>query len=152
MLLFTIIIFIFITSTIQAESIILNNKNETDNTIIKKTENGTESSCCGLIYGSVGNSHGVWSWTPYPFALVTAGIKRTRCNIFGDYSMTLLLYHEYNVSAHVKGFKPLTIYVYLTFDEPIRDITFDMDESEPNNKNICLDLLDFVRISILHPQ
>lgn len=152
MLLIIAMIFILTTSTIQAESIKTHNNNEIENTITKKTEADVELSCFGLIHGSVGNSHGVWSWTPYPFSLVTAGIKRTRCNIIGDYSMTLLLYHEYYVTAHVKGFKPLKKYVYLTLDEPIQDITFDMDESEPENKNIFLDLLSIVRISNLQPQ
>ena len=47
--------------------------------------------------------------------------------------MSLCLYREYNVTAHVRGFKPLTKYVYLTLEEPIQEIIFDMDESEPVN-------------------
>lgn len=133
MLLIIIILFILSTSTIQAETIKTHNKNETENIIAEKTEADEEPNCIGLIHGSVGNSHGVYSWTPYPFALVTAGIKRTRCNIIGDYSMSLLLYREYYVTAHVIGFKPLTKYVYLTLKDPIQTITFDMDESEPVN-------------------
>lgn len=131
MLLIIVIIFILSTSTIQAVTIKTCNKNQ--------TKIDVESSCLGLILGSVGNSHGVYSWTSYPFSLVTAGIKSTRCNLIGDYSMSLLLYHEYYVTAHVIGFKPLKKYVYLTLEEPIQTITFDMDESEPVNiepKNI----------------
>jgi hypothetical protein len=89
-------------------------------------ENEKESACTGRIYGEVGNSHGVWSWTPCPFALVTAENKRVRCGLYGHYSMRLSLYHEYNVTAHVIGFKPLTKHVYLTEEEPIKRLTFDM--------------------------
>ena len=98
-----------------------------------KTNDKEKTDCIGRIQGSVGNSHGVYSWTPYPFSKVPAGIKSTRCNINGDYSMSLLIYHKYNVTAHVKGFKPLTKYVYLTAEDPIKKLTFDMDESEPEN-------------------
>jgi hypothetical protein len=98
-----------------------------------KTKYEEKTGCIGMIQGSVGNSHGVYSWTPYPFSKLTAGTKSTRCNINGDYSMSLFLYHKYNVTAHVKGFKPLTKYVYLTAEDPIRKLTFDMDESEPEN-------------------
>ena len=140
-----IIIVFFITSAINVQAKTINKNYENVETTKKSNENDIEnkhavtieadeeSSCIGLIHGSVGNSHGVYTWTSYPFALVTAGIKRTRCNIFGDYSMTLLLYREYYVTAHVKGFEPLTKYVYLTLEEPIQKITFDMDESEPVN-------------------
>lgn len=133
MLLIIIIIFILSTSTIQAETIKTHNKNETENIIAEKTEADEEPNCIGLIHGGVGNSHGVYSWTPYPFALVTTGIKRARCGLFGFYSMSLLLYREYYVTAHVKGFEPLTKYVYLTLEEPIIELYFDMDESEPVN-------------------
>ena len=133
MLLIIIIIFILSTSTIQAETIKIHNKNETENIIAEKTEADEEPNCIGLIHGCVGNSHGVYSWTSCPFALVTAGIKRARCGIFGFYSMPLLLYREHYVSAHVIGFKPLKKYVYLTLEEPIQEIVFDMDESEPVN-------------------
>ena len=117
----------------KAKTTKISNENYIENQHAGKIEADEKSSCKGLIHGSVGNSHGVWSWTPYPFALVTTGIKRTRCNIAGDYLISLLLYHEYYVTAHVAGLKPLTKYVYLTLDEPIRSITFDMDESEPVN-------------------
>ena len=117
----------------KAKTTKISNENYIENQHAGNIEADEESSCTGLIHGSVGNSHGVWSWTPYPFALVTAGLKRARCNIAGDYSMSLLLYHEYYVTAHVIGFKPLTKYVYLTLDETIERITFDMDESEPVN-------------------
>lgn len=138
MLLIIVIIFILSTSTIQAATIKTRNKNQ--------TKIDVESSCLGLIQGSVGNSHGVYSWTSYPFSLVTARIKSTRCNLNGDYSMSLLLYHEYYVTAHVIGFKPLKKYVYLTLEEPIQKITFDMDESEPINNYIFLYLLGIAPI------
>lgn len=99
---------------------------------LTKVENEEEPTCIGRIYGSVGNSHGVYSWTPCPFALVTTGIKRARCGPLGQYSMKLSLYREYYVTAHVHGFKPLTKYVYLTLEDPFQEITFDMDESEPD--------------------
>lgn len=80
----------------------------------------------GYIYGEVGNSHGMFTWSPYPFALVTTENKRVRCGLLGQYSMKLSLHHEYNVTAHVLGFKPLTKHVYLTEEEPKRRISFDM--------------------------
>jgi hypothetical protein len=111
------------------ESTPIKNKN-----IVKvKSETNEDSGIFGFIHGCVGNSHGVYSWTPCPFALVTAGINRARCGLYGYYSMRLLLYRGYYVTAHVKGFKPLTKYVYLTVEEPIVKLVFDMDESQPAN-------------------
>jgi len=128
-----LIVTIFLIPNINAKTTKINNENDIKNQHASTIEADEESECIGLIHGSVGNSHGVYTWTTYPFALVTTGIKRTRCNIFGDYSMSLLLYREYYVTAHVKGFKPLTKHVYLTLEKPIQQITFDMDESEPEN-------------------
>jgi len=129
-----IIIIILHSSNLQAKNTLnIENEEEPDDEAIKKSKIDEGSTCIGLIHGSVGNSHGVYSWTSYPFALVTAGVKRTRCNIFGDYSMPLPLYHEYKVTAHVRGFKPLVKYVYLTLEEPIQQITFDMEGLELEN-------------------
>lgn len=89
-------------------------------------ENEKVTACTGFIYGDVGNSHGMFTWSPYPFALVTNGIKWVRCGLLGQYSMRLSLYHDYNITAHVIGSKPLTKHVYLTEEEPNRKITFDM--------------------------
>jgi len=116
-----ITITILSTSIIQAETI----KNETEN-----IEAYEESICLGFIYGSVGNSHGVYTWTPYPFALLTSGIKLTRCLINGGYFMFLSLNRVHYVTAHVIGFKPLTLYIRLTADDPIQRVTFDMDGYE----------------------
>ena len=112
-----ITIIILSTSTIQAEDI----KNET-----KEKETNEESTCLGFIYGSVGNSHGVYTWTTYPFALVTSGIKLTRCNIGGGFFMFLSLNRLHCVTAHVIGFKPLILYIQLTADDPIQRVSFDM--------------------------
>lgn len=106
---------------------------ESNNIEKVKSETHEDTALFGLIHGCVGNSHGVYSWTPCPFALVTAGLKRARCGLYGYYSMRLSLYREYYVTAHVKGFKPLTKYVYLTLEEPTAELVFDMDESEPAN-------------------
>ncbi len=134
-----IAIIILSTSTIQAETI----KNEAEDKIAENIEEDEESSCLGCIYGSVGNSHGVYTWTTYPFALVTSGIKSTICGIGGGYSMFLSLNRVHCVTAHVVGFKPLTKYVHLTTDDPIQRVVFDMDgyeqessESNPINKNL----------------
>ena len=116
-----ITIIILSTSIIQAEPI----KNET-----KDKETNEESTCLGFIYGSVGNSHGVYTWTTYPFALVTSGIKLTRCNIGGGFFMFLSLNRFHYVTAHVIGFKPLTLHIRLTADDPIQRVSFDMDGHE----------------------
>jgi len=123
----------------------INNENYIEKQYNKDTEADEEPSPLGRIYGSVGNSHGVYAWTPYPFALVTAGIKHTRCNLEGDYSMSLKLYHKYYVTAHFIGFKPLKKYVYLTSEKPIQQIYFDMYESEPiNSKSTTIVNLPFL--------
>ena len=112
-----ITIIILSTSIIQAGTI----KNETKDNVTNE-----ESTCFGFIYGSVGNSHGVYTWTTYPFALVTSGIKLTRCSIGGGFFMFLSLYHVHRVTAHVVGFKPLTLFIQLTADDPIQRVSFDM--------------------------
>ena len=127
-------IIILSTSTIQAETI----KNEAEDKIAENIEDDEESSCLGCIYGSVGNSHGVYTWTTYPFALVTSGIKSTICGIGGGYSMFLSLNRVHYVTAHVIGYKPLTKYVHLTTDDPIQRVNFDMygrerESSESNS-------------------
>ena len=106
----------------KAKTTKISNENYIENQHAGDIEVDVESSCLGLIQGSVGNSHGVYSWTPYPFSLVTARIKSKRCNLNGDYSMSLLIYHEYYVTAYVIGFKPLKKYAYLTLEEPIQKI------------------------------
>jgi hypothetical protein len=110
-----IILLLFGTSTIPAIA---------NNAVDLKDEK--EPACMGFIYREVGNSHGMYTWSSYPFALVTNGIKWIRCGLLGQYLMRLSLYHKYNVTAHVTGFKPLTKHVYLTEEEPIRKITFDI--------------------------
>lgn len=89
-------------------------------------ENEKEPANIGRIYGEVGNSHGMYTWTPIPFALVTTENKRVRCNLAGDYSMYLPLNQEYDVTAHVIGFDPLTKHVHLTEEEPTKQVFFDM--------------------------
>jgi hypothetical protein len=140
-----LIITFFITSAISVQSITINKnyenvkttkifyENYIDNKQTGSIKPNEEPIFFGLIHGCVGNSHGVYSWTPCPFALVTTGINRARCGLYGYYSMRLFLYREYIITAHVKGFKPLSKYVYLTKEEPIHEIIFDMYESEPIN-------------------
>jgi hypothetical protein len=89
--------------------------------------------CTGTIHGEVGNSHGVYAWTTCPFALVTTGIRRTRCNFDGEYELSCLtLNREYKVTAHYLRYKE-TEYVTLTKENPVKKIFFDMYESKPKN-------------------
>jgi len=104
-------------------------------TIDKKIKN-EKPTIEGCIYGEVGNSHGVYTWTFYPFALVTSGLKRSRCNFYGQYSMKLSLNTEHFVTAHVRGFKPLTKKVYLTDEKPTKEIFFDMYASSPSARSV----------------
>ena len=92
-----------------------------------------EPACIGCIHGSVGNSHGIWAWESYPFVLVDAEIKKTRCGPLGLFRLFLPLNCIYNITAYVGGFKPLTKKVNLTKEVPIQEITFDFFESEAAN-------------------
>ena len=85
-----------------------------------------EPVCMGKVYGCVGNSHGMYTWTPYPFALVTTENKRVRCDHTGDYSMYLPLNQEYDVTAYVLGYNPLTKHVVLSDEASVIKLTFDM--------------------------
>jgi hypothetical protein len=85
-----------------------------------------EPVCMGKVYGCVGNSHGMYTWTPYPFALVNTENKRVRCDYTGDYSMYLPLNQEYDVTAHVLGYNPLIKHVVLSDETPFIKLTFDM--------------------------
>jgi hypothetical protein len=85
-----------------------------------------EPACMGKVYGCVGNSHGMYTWTPYPFALVTTENKRVRCDHTGEYSMYLPLYQEYDMTAYVLGYNPLTKHVVLSDETPVIKLTFDM--------------------------
>src|SRR5512137_810631 len=102
----TIVIILFFVGIITIPAIANNTVN---------LEDEKDPACIGFIYGEVGNSFGMYGcWISYPFALVTSGIKQVGCGLHGQYSMILSLNHEYNITAHVVGFKPLTKHIYLT--------------------------------------
>ena len=85
------------------------------------------------IYGEVGNSHGVYAWTSCPFALVTTGLRRTRCNFNGEYELSCLpLNRVYKVTAHHFGYRQ-TEFVRLTTEDPVKKLFIDMYLSEPRN-------------------
>jgi hypothetical protein len=89
--------------------------------------------CTGTIFGEVGNCHGVYTWDTYPFALVTTEDRHTRCNFWGQFRLSFLtLDREYNVTASYFGYE-LTKSVTLTKEEPVKEIHFDMYETEPEN-------------------
>jgi len=90
-----------------------------------------EPSCIGHIYGSVGNSHGIYAWEPYIFAFVDAKVKQTRTGLLGVYHLFLPLNNVYQITAFKSGFKPLTKEVNLTDKRPVQEVNFDFFESEP---------------------
>ena len=122
-----------VTLNIQAKTTNISNENYIENILTEKIDNDESITCTGIIYGKVGNSHGVYTWTSCPFALVTTGIRRTRCNFKGEYRLSHLpLNRIYKMTAHFMGYK-LTKYVKLTTEEPVKKIYFDMYQSEPVN-------------------
>jgi hypothetical protein len=130
----TLLIFTFLTIgslNIQAKNIEINIDNTLENTLTERYKNNELTSCTGIIYGEVGNSHGVYAWTPCPFALVKTGLRRTLCNFKGEYKLSHLpLNRVYKVTAHYLGYK-LTEYVKLTKEEPVKKLFIDMYGSEP---------------------
>ena len=121
------IVTLFLIPNIQAQTIKKSNENTNDDNII----DDEQPTLFGSIYGEVGNSHGVYTWTFCPFALVTTGLRRTRCNFWGHYILLHLpLNRIYRVTAHYQGYK-LTKTVELTTIEPVKELIFDMYESEP---------------------
>ena len=124
---------IVITINIQAKTTKISNENVIENNLTDIIDNDELTTCTGLIYGKVGNSHGVYNWTTCPFALVTTGIRRTRCNFYGEYKLSHLpLNRLYKLTAHFMEYKP-TEYVKLTTEEPVKKLNFDMYQSEPVN-------------------
>jgi len=99
---------------------------------IKQDQTKTEEpACIGQIYCRVGNSHGIYAWECYPFALVDAGVKQKRCGLLGFVRFFLPLDQEYELTAYHSGYKPMTKTVKLTTESPYKEITFDFFESEP---------------------
>lgn len=111
----------------------ISNKDGIENKLTESIDTNELTNCIGTIYGEVGNSHGVYAWTPCPFALVTTGIRRTRCNFDGEYDLSgLTLNRKYIVTAHYLGYKQTEV-ATLTKEETVKKIFFDMYQSEPKN-------------------
>ncbi len=128
--------------------ILLPSNLQAKNTI--QVENKEEPTCIGHIEGRVGNSHGLYYWEPYLFALVDAEVKQTRTSVIGWYHLFLPLNQKYNITAYKSGFKPMTKEVNLTTDSPHRELNFDFFESEPddsyNLKRPAMNLLFYLFI------
>ena len=118
---------------IQAKNTDINIENNLEKKPTERNYKDELNTFTGFIYGEVGNSHGVYAWTPCPFALVTTGLRSTRCNFKGEYRLSHLpLNRVYKITAHFMGYK-LTEYVKLTREEPIKELFIDMYCSEPVN-------------------
>jgi len=111
--------------------ILLSSNFQAKNTV--KIEYKEKPACIGIIHGSVGNSKGLYYWESYIFAKVDAEVKQTRTGLLGCFRFILPLNREYKITAYKSGFKPMTKEIYLSETHPVREVTFDFFESEPEN-------------------
>ena len=136
MVLLILTLLTMVTINIQAAS----NKDGIENKHIDIIDTNEPTFCTGTIFGEVGNSHGLWTWETYPFALVTTEDRRTRCNFHGQFKLSFLTLNcEYNVTAYFLGYE-LTKSVILTKEEPVKEIHFEDDNltlKRNHIENIC---------------
>ena len=110
-----------------------------------KSKNNKDIVESGTIYGYIGSIY-IWGFTPVPFALVDAGMKKTvSAYPLGGYSLNDLPFdQEITVTASKIGYKSDTIKLTLT-KEKTSYYVFDLQEKEDDKKSkeIRKDLLSF---------
>lgn len=94
-----------------------------------------DSSCGGTIYGNTGTSY-IWSFSPVPFALVDAEIKKTiSAYPMGCYRITGLPFdQEITITASKKGYYSDTLKHTFTEKNPTYYYCFDLQGDESDIK------------------
>jgi len=90
------------------------------------TKNDLDTTCLGTIYGNTHMSY-CWSWCPVPFAIVTAGCRKTISTINGFYIISgLPLEKTYNLIGSKKGYHNDSEMITLTREEPVKKVLLDL--------------------------
>jgi len=117
-------------------------KNDEDKAVNKPKASIEESSCDGMIYGTVfGIIGGFQAYVPFA-DIEIEGVKKKKCGLQGGYVFRdLQINRTYNITADSYGYKKRTERVILTEEKPCEDRFFFLEQDlDENSKSKTLDI------------